>query len=55
MVRDMTRAISRPSKRSRTMATDRMREAAAPTPCTTRAAISVSKLGATAARAQPAM
>ena len=53
MTKDITRAISRPRKRSRTMAMATTRGAAAPRPCNARAASSVVKLGAKAAPSDP--
>ena len=54
MMSDMTLAISRPAKRSRTIAVERTRPPAAPSPWMTRAASSQPKDGATMARKQPA-
>lgn len=50
---DMMRAISRPSKRSRTMATAITRAAEAPTPWITRATMSSVKLSVTRAMTLP--
>jgi hypothetical protein len=54
MTTDITRAISTPSKRSRTMAVATIRGPAAPKPCSTRPSSSASKLPAAAESAEPA-
>ncbi len=53
MMSDITLAISRPAKRSRTMAVDSTRPLAAPTPWMIRAASSQPEGGATIARTVP--
>ncbi len=54
MMSDITLAISRPAKRSRTIAVESTLPPAAPMPWMTREASSHSKLGATIASPQPA-
>ena len=53
ITKDITRAMSRPAKRSRTTATATMRGAAAPIPCSARPARCSSKLGASMAATVP--